>query len=60
MNINDIVEELFQVKHLKRNDYFSGCIFYYLAGRYPEFTIAQCADIVSCACQKLVKKRDGL
>ena len=53
MNINDVVAELLQEKHLKEDDYYSGCVFYFLAGRYPEFTIAQCADIVTCARKEL-------
>ncbi len=45
--IKEITEKIIFESHLKENDYFDTNVFYYMAGRFPDLTISQCADIVN-------------
>ncbi len=53
MDKSKILKELLKATHLKEDDYYNSNVFYYLAGRFPELTIAECADIVTDARQEL-------
>lgn len=46
MKTEKIINNLRENQSLKEEDYFKSAVFYYLAGRYPDLSISQCADIV--------------
>lgn len=46
MDIEKLANDLLEKSHLTIDDYFSGTVFFYLSGRYPDLTISQSADIV--------------
>lgn len=54
MDTNKLVEHLLTKCHLTEDDFLSGTAFYYMAGRFPNLTIAQCADAVQIIRNKII------
>lgn len=52
-NLNDVIN-LLEKSHLEKVDYFNSPVFYYLAGAFPDLTIAQCAEVVDIMRQRFV------
>lgn len=49
MDINKIPKDILGEPHLVRNGCLNADVFFYLAGRHPELTIAQAVDAVKLA-----------
>lgn len=56
MDTNKLVEHLLTSRLIK-NDFLTATVFFYLAGRFPDLTIAQCADAVEIIRDRLISNR---
>ncbi len=52
MDINGVLKAILGEPHLVRNGCLDTDVFFYLAGRYPELTVAQAVDAVKLAREK--------
>lgn len=52
-NLNDVIN-LLEKSHLEKGDYFDSTVFYYLAGAFPDLTIARCAEVVDIMRQRFI------
>lgn len=56
--MNQVVEKLenaLREKKLIREDFFSGTVFYFLAGCFPNLSMEMCCDAVAEMRDKLIK-----
>lgn len=57
MDKNKIVQDLFGESHLVKDGFLSTCVFFYLAGRYPDLTIKQAVDVIELARKECAKEK---
>lgn len=57
MDTNTLAECLLTECNLIESDFFGSAAFFYLSGRFPELTIAQCADAISTIRRRIFCQR---
>lgn len=58
--MNQVVEKLesaLREKKLRREDFFKGTVFYYLAGCFPNLSMEMCCDAVAEVRDKLLERK---
>lgn len=54
--IDELAEKIIEFSHLSEDDMFTTVLFYYLAGRFPEMTIAEAASLSDEIRSKLLNR----